>query len=80
MLVDLVKPGGWLGIMTLMFDFDDHFSSWQYKNDLTHVSFFSRDTFKYLAQQDKLLVEFIGVNVILLQKHSTSLPYKHLPQ
>ena len=73
-LVDLLKPGGWLGIMTLMFDFDDDFSSGHYKNDLTHVSFFSQNTFQYLAQQDKLLVEFIGDNVILLQKPNTSRP------
>jgi hypothetical protein len=79
MLVDLVKPGGWLGIMTLLFDFDDHFSSWQYKNNLTHVSFFSRNTFQYLAQQDKLLVKFIGDKVILLQKPGTTQrPNHHL--
>lgn len=72
LLVDLIKPGGWLGIMTLLFDLDDHFSSWHYKQDLTHVSFFSRDTFQYLAQQEKLFVEFIGDNVILLKKPGTS--------
>lgn len=77
MLVDLVKPGGWLGIMTLLFDFNDDFSSWHYKNDLTHVSFFSRNTFKYLAQQDELHVEFVGDNVILLQKPGTTQRSKH---
>jgi hypothetical protein len=79
LLVDLVKPGGWLGIMTLLYDFKDDFASWHYKNELTHVSFFSQNTFRYLAQQDKLHVEFIGRNVILLQKPSiTHLPQEHV--
>jgi SAM-dependent methyltransferase len=77
MLVDLLKPGGWLGIMTLLFDFDDDFSSWHYKNDLTHVSFFSKNTFQYLAQQDEFIPEFIGNNVILFQKPGTTHRPKH---
>ena len=41
---------------------------WHYKNDQTHVVFFSRQTFEYLAERDKLDLEFIGNDVILLRK------------
>lgn len=68
LLVDLVKPGGWLGIMTLLLSSPDQFPNWYFKNDLTHVSFFSRETFRYLSVQDHLSVEFIGDNVILFHK------------
>ena len=44
------------------------FTRWHYKNDPTHVSFFSRDTFRFLAQRDGLEVEFVGNDVILLRK------------
>lgn len=68
LLLRLVKPGGWLGIMTKLVTDTDAFGHWYYKNDPTHVSFFSRDTFCFLAQRDGLEVEFVGNDVILLRK------------
>lgn len=68
LLVDLVKPGGCLGIMTLVLPSLDEFPRWYFKNDLTHVSFYSQNTFRYLARQESLTVEFIGANVILFHK------------
>ena len=68
LLVELIKPGGWLGIMTLMHPALDEFPDWHYKNYDTHVSFFSRKTFTFLAHQDGLQVSFLGENVILFQK------------
>jgi len=44
------------------------FACWHYKYDPTHVTFFSRATFRYLAERDKLELEFIGNDVILLRK------------
>jgi len=63
----LVKPGGWIGLMTKLVKDVDAFSKWHYKNDLTHVRFYSRQTFQYLAERDKLELEFIGNDVILLR-------------
>ncbi len=40
LLLSLVKPGGWLGIMTKLARDESAFATWHYKNDLTHVSFF----------------------------------------
>lgn len=66
--LNLVKPGGWLGVMTKMVTDVEMFASWYYKNDPTHVIFFSQATFKYLAERDKLELEFVGNDVILLRK------------
>jgi len=68
LLLSMVKPGGWLGIMTKLVINTDAFAQWYYKNDPTHVSFFSQDTFRYLAERDGLEVEFVGTDVILLRK------------
>ncbi len=64
----MIKPGGWLGLMTKMVIDVDAFRHWHYKNDPTHVVFFSRTTFQYLAERDKLELEFVGNDVILLRK------------
>ncbi len=64
----LVKPGGWLGVMTKMVIDVDAFATWHYKNDATHVCFFSRKTFEYLANRDGLELDFVGNDVILLRK------------
>ncbi|MCL9782887.1 methyltransferase domain-containing protein [Vibrio sp. S4M6] len=66
----LLKMGGWLGLMTKLVKDVEAFSKWHYKNDLTHVVFFSRETFEFLAKRDKLHLEFIGNDVILLRKTS----------
>ncbi len=70
-LLALLKPGGWLGIMTKLHTGPEAFSRWHYKNDITHVSFFSRVTFAYIASRYQLELEFVGADVILLQKPLT---------
>lgn len=66
--LNLVKPGGWIGLMTKLVINVEAFANWHYKNDPTHVVFFSRNTFQYLAERDQLELEFIGNDVILLRK------------
>ncbi|MES9855439.1 MAG: class I SAM-dependent methyltransferase [Sedimenticola sp.] len=44
-----LKSNGTLGIMTKRVLDRDAFSSWHYKNDPTHVCFFSLDTFRWFA-------------------------------
>ena len=63
-----LKPGGMLGIMTKLVKNGDAFKGWHYKNDMTHVCFFSRDTFQWLAEELQADVEFIGNDVILFTK------------
>ena len=74
LFLQLVKPGGWLGIMTLLREPDTDFVRWWYRNDFTHVAFYSRRTFEWLAQRDGLAVEFEGSSVVLLRKPPFSRP------
>ena len=72
LLLSIIKPGGWLGIMTKMVadpDNENAFAGWHYRTDFTHVSFFSKETFRYLSKRDGLTVQFIDSDVILLKKH-----------
>lgn len=67
-LWSLVKPGGVLGLMTKLALDRDAFSHWHYKNDPTHVAFYSRKTFQWLAQQFNAELSFIGDDVIVFQR------------
>ena len=67
----MLRPGGRLGIMTRMRDGVTSFDSWYYKNDPTHVGFYSRATFQWLAGKHDLEVEFHGDSVALFQCPST---------
>lgn len=63
-----LRPGGWLGIMTKLVRDAGAFARWHYIRDPTHVAFFSRDTFRWLAARWDTRAEFIGNDVILLQR------------
>jgi SAM-dependent methyltransferase len=64
----LLKPGGYLGLMTKLVRDQQAFTTWHYKNDRTHVCFFSRTTFEWLADQWKTEVEFFDNDVMLFHK------------
>jgi 2-polyprenyl-3-methyl-5-hydroxy-6-metoxy-1,4-benzoquinol methylase len=63
-----ISPGGMLGLMTKLLIDRQAFAQWHYKNDLTHVVFFSRHSFEWLAQALSAKLEFIGSDVIILHK------------
>ncbi len=67
-LYTILKPGGILGIMTKLVRDRQAFAGWHYKNDRTHICFFSRQTFAWLAARWQAELEFIGNDVILLEK------------
>ncbi len=67
-LWEMLRVEGWLGVMTKLVIDQQAFSRWHYKNDPTHVSFFSRETFVYLARKWDARLEFIAPDVVLLQK------------
>lgn len=64
----LLRPGGCLGLMTKLVLGRDAFARWHYKDDPTHVCFFSRATFEWWAAAHAAAPEFIGADVILLRK------------
>jgi 2-polyprenyl-3-methyl-5-hydroxy-6-metoxy-1,4-benzoquinol methylase len=67
-LYTLLRPGGILGIMTKQVINQTAFKDWHYKNDRTHISFFSRTTFEWLAARWEARLEFMGADVILVHK------------
>jgi hypothetical protein len=63
-----LRPGGWLGIMTKLALGETAFARWHYKNDPTHIIFFSRATFEWLAENWQARLIFVGRDVVLIQK------------
>ncbi len=61
-------PGGILGIMTLLASEEKPFPGWHYKNDPTHVCFYSKETFEWLSKQWNAKLTIKDKGVILLQK------------
>lgn len=68
LLDQLLKPGGILGIMTKRVLNRDAFSKWHYKNDQTHVCFYSEITFQWIANRWGYEFEFPGNDTVLLTK------------
>ena len=65
----LVRPGGWLGVMTQSRPADGHFAKWGYKNDVTHLLFFSPGVFDRLAARwNAAQTVFACSGVTLFQK------------
>jgi SAM-dependent methyltransferase len=64
----LVKPGGWLGIMTKRVSNPEAFKTWHYIRDPTHLSFFSEKTFTWLAKYWQASLTLPAADVALLQK------------
>lgn len=56
LLVGLIRPGGILAIMTSMLHDGIDFQKWHYRRDPTHVCFYRRHTFLWLARQHGLSV------------------------
>jgi SAM-dependent methyltransferase len=68
LLWSLLRGGGWLGVMTKLVLDADAFSRWHYKNDPTHVCFFSETTWRWWARERGALLELPAPDVILLGK------------
>jgi len=66
LLFKLVKPCGHLGIMTQMYD-GKEFSDWHYIRDDTHVSFYSRETFWWLADRYDAKYEMVSNSVVIFR-------------
>jgi SAM-dependent methyltransferase len=73
-LAAILKPGGWLGIMTQQVIDQERFRTWRYKDDLTHVCFYSPQTFAWTAEWLQLSLALIGNDVILMQKAISGAP------
>ena len=64
----LLRPGGWLGVMTGMLESWDDFPGWYYHRDPTHVNFFSHATMRWISERHTWKARFPSQNVALFQK------------
>lgn len=63
-----LRPGGYLGIMTKMAGDRDAFADWHYRLDDTHVAFYCRETFLWLAAEWNAEVTFHKHDVTIFRK------------
>jgi len=64
----LLRPGGWLVIMTRFQTEDARFARWHYRRDPTHVVFYRPHTFTVLAQRHGWRVECSPPNLVVIGK------------
>lgn len=68
-LWNCLHPGGFLGVMTKIAPDDrKKFADWHYRLDITHVTFYTEETFQWMANQWKATLSFYGDRVIIFQK------------
>jgi SAM-dependent methyltransferase len=64
----LLRPGGWLALMTGFQTDDARFAQWHYRRDPTHVVFYREATLRWLARHHGWRCEVPCANVALMQK------------
>jgi hypothetical protein len=64
----LVRPGGWLAIMTCFLTDDDRFRDWHYRTDPTHVVFYREATLRHLAGSRGWSCEVPAKDVALMRR------------
>jgi hypothetical protein len=64
----LLRPGGWLGIMTSFLTDDDTFTAWHYRKDPTHVVFYKRETLEFVATRLGWQFECPTEDIALMRK------------
>jgi hypothetical protein len=67
-LWSLLRPGGWLAVMTRRVPALADFERWHYRRDPTHIGFFAEQSFAWLARRWQAGLELFGDDVALLRK------------
>ncbi len=67
-LMGMVRPGGWLAIMTCFQTDDARFPDWHYRRDPTHVVFYREETLRYVAAAAGWRCEVPVKDVALMQR------------
>ena len=66
-LNELLRPGGFLALMTQFKPSGDReFFQWWYRQDLTHISFFSEKSLTLIGIKNGLRVEYCDGKAVLL--------------
>jgi SAM-dependent methyltransferase len=69
-LMGLVRPGGWLGVMTCFLTEAASFRNWHYRKDPTHVVFYDERTLRRLATLRGWSCDIPVKDVALMQRPS----------
>ena len=64
----MLRPGGWLALMTCFLTDDQRFASWHYRRDPTHVVFYREATLRHIADRFGWTCEIPVKDVALMQK------------
>ena len=67
-LRDLLKPGGFMGVMTCFLGENIDFAGWRYRRDPTHVVFYRERTFQILAERQGWELCIPYVNVVFMTR------------
>jgi SAM-dependent methyltransferase len=67
-LAALLRPGGWLAVMTCFQTDDARFAEWHYRRDPTHVVFYREATFRHLAGRLGWSCDVPAKDVVLMRK------------
>lgn len=67
----LVRPGGWLAVMTCFQTDDARFKDWHYRKDPTHVVFYREASFLHLARNWGWRCDVPVKDVALMQRPAT---------
>ncbi len=70
-ILKLLKSNAYLTIMTKFLCPIDQFSSWRYKDDTTHISFYSPKTFSQISDLD--LIKTNNQDIVILRKKPSKL-------
>jgi 2-polyprenyl-3-methyl-5-hydroxy-6-metoxy-1,4-benzoquinol methylase len=66
----LLRPQGLLAVMTKRVLSRDAFAAWHYKNDLTHINFYSLATFEWIAAHFGWHLEVVDKDLVIFTKAS----------
>lgn len=72
-LGSMLRPGGWLAIMTCFQTDDARFADWHYRRDPTHIVFYREVTFRTIAGQRGWTCD-IPVKDVALMRKATARP------
>lgn len=71
-LTTLLKTNGILLIMTMLYDDQIDFNTWNYRNDDTHVFIYRKETIEYIANEKKLEIDILTNRFIVLRKTTSN--------
>lgn len=64
----LLRPGGLLGVMTLLLEADDAFATWWYAADPTHIAFYKAETLEWVARSRGWALELLPRGAAVFRK------------